>query len=173
MPGSEPERSESGAVLVLALLFMGALALITIALASLAANDLLGAHQLKTVRATNYAAEGATEAAVQAVRYNYLTYTTTATCTPGGSASVSSGGISIQVYCSGPAAAVSNATRVVTFYACPAGQAMASCTASPILKAQATFDDYTLSHTIACSAAQGTTTCGQGMSIDTWSLRNA
>ena len=53
----------------MALVFVFAISLMLVALVSLAGNDLLNTSNLKSLRSLEYAADGAVDAAVQAVRY--------------------------------------------------------------------------------------------------------
>jgi hypothetical protein len=65
------QRSESGATIIIALLFMTVGALLATALASSAGNNLLNTSNLRVQRNFEYAADGALDAAIQASRYHF------------------------------------------------------------------------------------------------------
>src|SRR5580692_3615754 len=62
-------RDESGAVLVLALVFLVAVAMIVGALATWTSNDLNNSSQFKSARSLQFAVGGATNVAIQNIRY--------------------------------------------------------------------------------------------------------
>jgi hypothetical protein len=159
-------RDEQGAILILAMVFVLVISMSVLALLSVGGNSLLVTAQLRTQRAVSYAASGATDAAIQSVRYGYSAYTTAADCLPQSVASMSIGGVSMVVDCSGTGPVASAATRVVTFYACQ----QATCTASnAVLIATVAFDDYAATGALSCSA-YSTTTCGTGVTITSWTV---
>jgi hypothetical protein len=69
-----PCRDEEGVVLLLALLFVVAIAFVLLGLLSLSGNDLKNTSNLQSQRASEYAADSAVDAAVQAVRYSYYAF---------------------------------------------------------------------------------------------------
>lgn len=79
--GRRAERDESGAVLILALVFLVVAALSLVALVTFAGTGLLNTANLKRLRALEYASSSATDIAIQAVRYSGDAYDT-ATGTP-------------------------------------------------------------------------------------------
>jgi hypothetical protein len=162
-------RDEQGAVLILALLFVVIVGATVIALLSLGGNGLLDTVKLQQLRSTEYAADDATTAAVQTVRYSDNAYTAPGSCLPVGVTSMDISGVTMFVDCAGAPPALSAQTRVVNFYACE----QASCSPSNfMLQAEVTFDDYSATSSYACSAVS-TTTCGTGMTIDKWTVVNA
>jgi hypothetical protein len=141
-------RDEAGVTLILALVFLVAISMTLLALLDLAHNDLLNTSNLQSEASLEYAADGATNAAVQWVRYGsrvtddcgenspycvYLFDDTIAT-TPNGSPGVPApclpqgvlamtlqgGGPSMAVYCvnDGEASSASSALRGVYFFGC-------------------------------------------------------
>lgn len=98
---------ESGAVLILALIFVIVGALALAGLVTFAGSALISTAQLKSNRAMQYAADGATEIAIQAVRYSPDAYDkpTMSPVTPPqnclGTNSVTINGYSVSVDCSG------------------------------------------------------------------------
>jgi hypothetical protein len=89
----------------------------------------------------------------------------------GTSPSVSIAGNSIAVWCSLVWTPQSATTRVETFSACPASTSAASCTANPLVQAVVTFDDYPSSPLGLASSSACTSTCGAGMTIDSWVIK--
>ena len=150
----------------MALVFVLLISILIVALLTVGGNSFLVTAHLRTQRSLEYAADGATDAAVQAVRYSYNPYATTADCLPQSVASMTISGVAITVDCSGTGPALSAQTRVVTFWACQ----QTTCTSSnAIVTAQVTFDDYSATGAYSCSSAS-VTTCGTGMTIDSWTV---
>jgi hypothetical protein len=183
---------EDGAILLLALVFALVIALVLVALINLAGNDLHNTSNLKTQRNLEYAADGATTAAIQSVRNSYLAYNGTlgaigALCTPLGGAPPGTpevmtqvNGDSMIVDCTNqaynpPGPSPSAQTRVVNFYACASSNtgANACTTANALIQAQVTFDDYAPSGGYDCTGLGHTTTCGSAESIDSWVVETA
>lgn len=67
---SLPNRDDSGAALIIALIFLIVGALAVAGLVTFAGTALMDTAQLKSTRALQYAADGATDIAIQAVRYS-------------------------------------------------------------------------------------------------------
>ncbi|HEY5304052.1 MAG TPA: IPT/TIG domain-containing protein [Acidimicrobiales bacterium] len=175
----EGTGNESGSVLVLALLYLVAISLILTALASWATNDLNNSSRFSAARSLQFAANSATELAIQNIRYNPLLsagQTLNASppgyCWGSGPASQLVGsnsvdGIGIEVWCS-TAWSPSNAnTRVVTLSACLSGVSASTCAINPKLEAVVAFDDYPAG---VSSPNPGVcaTYCGTGLTIDSW-----
>jgi hypothetical protein len=166
-------------VLVLALVFVLAIGLTVVALANMATNDTVNSTNLTGQRSVEYAADGATNIAVQNVRYSGNPYSSTpANCLPNGG-SITLGGTAIWVSCTrqqfNPPNAVgvggSGVTRVINFYAC--GTATCSST-NAVLQAQITFDDYSVSNSYSCTWPGGPlSTCGTAMTVNSWILETA
>src|SRR6185437_4634592 len=161
--GKTTERNETGAVLVLALIFLVTVGLISTALLQWSSNDLKNTSNFKAGRSVVYAAGGATEAAIWSARYSF-TSGSDVTC-PGTGSSITIGGQAIEVWCSTVASSTdppSAASRVVTLSACPAGTPVTTCTGSANVQAVVTFDDYSNGNpnTDNCLLAMAQTTCG-------------
>jgi hypothetical protein len=148
-------RGESGAILVLAVVFMIAVALLVIPLAGLATTNLQDTSTLVPQRQLLFAADGATDLAIQATRYSatsgYYNKNSPASsvCT---SVTLSSSvqqinGQSIRVDCTAQAP-VGADSRQVQFYACPTGTAT-DCPGQTLIVAQVSFRDF-------CPASGGT-----------------
>ncbi len=154
---SVPRRDESGAVLLLALMFMtvGALTIGSLAMAS--ANDISNIANFKVSRGALSAAEGATQAQMSAMRYAYAT---TCSGTP-----YTLDGASVVVTCTATVNPASSASRVINFTASTQGQS-----SSVLIAAQVTYDDFSSSfNTNDClPSTPSPTTCGSGMTVNSW-----
>ncbi len=182
---SSQRDGEGGAVLVLALIFVIIMAVSLLAVVNLGGDALRNTANLKGARSLEYAADAATDAAVEAVRYSYYAFdgvNNNTGCVPDGavltvpdSASMPSiNGITMNVTCSGVPVATPPAqnTRTVTFYACQQG--LGSCTAgNSALVAQVVFQDYSAVGIYSCSSSTGSATCGTGEVIQSWLMRNS
>ena len=178
---AERRDAESGAVLVLALIFVVAVGLVATALATWATNDLNNSKTFTTVEALHSDASGMMKMSVNYVRYNPLISSNQA---PGVASPVTAcwGGtdptlvpvidnLQVAVWCStvwNPGDAV---TRTVTFYACPAAVPASVCTTpgKALLTEVVVFDDYP-SGVNAPIQALCTITCGSGITVSgsTW-----
>jgi len=170
-----PRRDESGAALLLALGFVLAIALILVAIASSASNDIASTSNLGSQRSLEFAADGAATLAVQNVRFSGNPYSgppsasnappATTDCLPNGTAgealgsyhSVTINGVQMSVFCIAQSDdAISSLTRVISFYACPtasitvltpcATQSNGTPYSSVVLVALVTFDDYAINN---------------------------
>lgn len=182
---SRHRTSETGASLILALVYIVAISLIVGALADWAMNDLSNTTRFQNVSSVNNAISGATEVAIQSVRYypNYSGTTNYGNCwnpTSTSASDVSINGYLVAVWCSTLENLKSPSTRTVTFGACvvtstavnPANvtTTMGNCTASPTLKAVVVIDDYPSGGggllTQTCSGGQGV--CGFAATTTQW-----
>ena len=152
-------RDEAGATLLLALMFVTVAGVLIGSLTMASGNDILNIGNFKASRATLGAAEGATQAQMNAMRYVYAT-----TC-PGTLYTLD--GANIVVTCTATANPASSASRVVTFTASPQGH-----TGQTLISAVVTYDDYSSSfNTNDCLPSTPTpTTCGAGMTVNSWVL---
>ncbi|MFI5036642.1 MAG: hypothetical protein ACHQFZ_10615 [Acidimicrobiales bacterium] len=177
--------SESGAILILALAFIIVVSVTVAALSTWALNSLNNTTKFNSARALDYAAGGATQIAIQSMRYTPLVgtvqspgYTLNASppsyCWGNGPKSTAPAinGITISVFCTTIENLASSSTRVVTFYACrssgaAAAAAAAACVTTPVLQSQVSYNDYppgggvTLKNTC-------TQTCGEGANLLQW-----
>jgi hypothetical protein len=192
MVGGRRAQTESGAVMILALVYFISMSLIIAALARESTNDLSNTSKFTYAFALQNAAGGATQVAINYDRYASLPLITPVPITGtsnnpaisclGANGSPSSltfdnGPTSdpaqfvntISVWCSTVWNPTSSNTRVVTFYACSSanGGSAATCQTSAILKAVVTFDDYP-SSLAAPIDAQCNVWCGTGESVSTW-----
>jgi hypothetical protein len=185
--GGRRTSTESGAVMILALVYFISMSLIIAALARESTNDLSNTSKFTYAFALQNAAGSATQVAINFDRYYssplnaYPATNNPISCLgPGGSPSsltFDNGPTSdptqfvnnISVWCTTVWNPTLSNTRVVTFYACPysVGVTGASCQTTAILKAIVTFDDYP-SSLAAPIDAQCNVWCGTGESVSTW-----
>jgi hypothetical protein len=156
---SPARHEESGAVLILALIFTAVVSLIVLALLEWSGNNLKSVAAYQQGTALNYSTNSAMETSIQEVRYS-------TTACPSTGLSFPVNGITVNVWC-GPNPANTTVFRQIKFTACPS-TGIPGCTSSnPYLTVVATFDDFTNTFPIdsatACSA-----TCGNTMRINSW-----
>jgi hypothetical protein len=170
---------EKGSVLVLALLFLVAISLVLTALASWATNDLSNSSKFSSARSLQFAANSATELAIQSIRYTplllsgqTLNASSPSYCWGSGPISELTGassvdGIGVEVWCSTVWSPSSANTRVVTFSTCLAGVSAATCALNPALQAVVAFDDYPPGVSTPNSGVCAVY-CGTGITIESW-----
>lgn len=178
------EGPESGAVLVLAMMFMALTALIVGGLAAFSGNDISNLGHFKTARSATYAADGAVQASIYGVRYSYEATTNTGSfCGTNNSAAgtpptpFTIDQTEVYVWCTWGPASISRAS---TFSAYPAAQCTsAACLAgtakpsgNPYLTAQVSFDDLDTSGNLtSCQSTTLDSSCGLGMTIVAWTVQ--
>jgi hypothetical protein len=173
--GNDGARDETGAVLILALVFIVGVSLVITALAGWASNDLRNTSNFATDRSALYAVGGATELAISNARYSYSATLTTSACP--GTNPVTLDGESVKVWCSTvpfPALSPPNPsiTRAVTFSACLASISQSSCTASPYIQAVVYFDDISSTSNVDNCTSTSNQTCGTSMIVDSWIVQS-
>ncbi len=182
--------NEEGATLVLALVFVVIIGLVLLAIISLTGTNLADTANLQNGRALEYSADGAVDAALQAVRYCPVSPSGTFACpglptTPCStstafSISTSAGPVNgsnanVVVYC---AVAPLRYERQVTFTACPATETLATCQmvhsagiSDAYLVAQVLYTD------LATGCSGGSSGCpsviGQSATVLSWSLQRS
>jgi hypothetical protein len=182
---AKPTREE-GAILMLALAYLVAVSLVVALLSTWATNDLNNSKTFSSANSLTLAATDMTDAAIQYVRYNPLISTSQLAdqSSPvvgcwGPDVSLEDipdiNGDQIAVWCSTIWDPSSEATRTVTFDACPITVSTASCTGTnTTLTAVVQFDDYPPAPTksapiqVLCSVW-----CGTGMTIAQWQWGNS
>jgi hypothetical protein len=172
-----PVRDETGAVLILALVFLLAIGLIAGGLASWVSADLKNSLNFQNDRNVQYALSSTTQVAIQNIRYAPL-FGVTLNATPpsycwctGPSSQLTYGNNQVAVWCSTVWNPSSSSTRVVTISACMTNVAStaAACAATPGLQTVVTFDDYSSSNPtvnpgFCLTPPSGT--CGSGMTMN-------
>jgi hypothetical protein len=170
------DRSEQGASLIIALVFIVVVAVIVGAISSLALNDLNNTGNFNSATGTTYAATNVANLAIQAVRYNPQSVNGTAgPCWGNGTSEQAfddfNANVTVAIWCNSVAHNGSSQSRVVTMYACPLplGANETNCQNSPLLTLVEAYDDYSASGTDTCSAINsGSSTCGFGASTLVW-----
>lgn len=174
-------RDESGAVLVLALVFLIVVGGIVASLATWATNDLTNTTHFKSARQLQYAANDATQVAIQSIRYTpLLGVNQTLNASPPsycwGNVSdppqlPAIDGQTMAVWCSTVWNPASADTRVVTLSTCLSSVSNVTCAADPYLQAVVTFDDYPSGGAATSpTTAECVVYCGTGMTVDSWAL---
>jgi Tfp pilus assembly protein PilX len=182
-------RDESGAVLILALVFLVVVSVIVGALTEWTTNDLANSANFTATQTVSNSASNAVNLAVQNIRYDPLLYTsvnnTTTDLTLNASppdycwGSGPSQAFNMNVYCTTVWNPTSATTRQVTVTACPISRtapvtgtaswtaAQSACPQAPFLQAIVTFDDYPQGVS-APSNVQCVVYCGSAMTINDW-----
>lgn len=179
-------RSDSGAVLILALVYLLIVSTVIAALSGWAINDLNDTSDFTSAFALQNAAGGATEVAIQYVRYSSTPLVQganpavsclgpkatppTVTITNGPNSDPTLYTDTLAVWCSTVWAPTQSTTRTVTFWACPSpvgGTTAGACQASAVLEAVVVFDDYPSSLSAPIDG-QCNVWCGSGMAVNTW-----
>jgi hypothetical protein len=183
--GLKGARDESGAVIVLALIFLIVVGSVVGSLADWATNDLNNTAHFTSARTQQYALSSAAETAIQNIRYAPLLSTdqvprpSPSYCWGNGPTSeLTLDNTAVAVWCSTVWTPTSAATRVVSFSACPvtssesgdSASTLASlCAANPALSAVVTFGDYQPGYS-APNNGQCYVYCGTSMTVNSWVL---
>ena len=167
------KRDESGAVLLLALIFMVVTALIITSLAAWSGNDISNVGHLKSGRSVIYTSDAAIQVAISDLRYAYQSSSSNGYCpnTPSGNpyslngqkvyatcAIVVSGGMGNQDI------EVDLNVAVYPSPLCPSDYT--SCN-HPYVQAQVAFIPFDNSNTNSCTPTSQST-CGFGMTVKSW-----
>lgn len=162
---------ESGAVLVLALVFMVVAALLVTGLTAWSGNDIKNIGNFKTTRSAVYAAGGAIQIATWNIRYSYQG-TGSGFC-PTSDSSTSTDPFTldneaIDVWCTITTNEGSSDSRKVTLSAYPVADCSPTgCSGSPYIQSEVIFNDYSSTNVNECSSTT-TTTCGSGQTVVSW-----
>jgi hypothetical protein len=179
--------SESGAIIVLALVYILIVSLTVGALITWVMNDLTNTTNFQHSSSLRYAATSATDAAIQSIRYDPIPTTTPTqgTATPvsycwspftvvNGSdvSELSLDGYTVGVWCSTTEYLASSDTRDVMLYACQVDQEStgAACKSDPFLTAEVAVDDYPAGGgpTFTEQCNQAGDSCGAGTTLENW-----
>lgn len=183
-------RDETGAILILVLIFFVVVAVLAGSLAGWAINDLNNVAAFKSTGSQLYAAGGATEVAIRATRYTYPTCLTGSVIScgyvcPPSSTPLDINGYFVQEWCA-VTADQATTTRQVVLTAClmPSQSATLSglCQINgstqtngtqvlTLLTATVDFYDIPANPNPAtqyCSSTSNESTCGLGMSVISW-----
>ncbi len=175
---------ESGAILVLALVFLVAVSLIVTALLTWMGTSLSATGSFTFERNVEYAATDAVNLAIQNTRFSFDVGSPTPflnNATPEACAAYTTSGQSVDVYCSMLWQPYSANTRVFTYSACSAGSpsdaSPADCAAKPLLQAIVAFDDYPPGvaapspNPTPCQPISKNGSCGLSMTQVSWQWR--
>ena len=181
---------ETGALLILALVFILVISVVAGSLTTWVTNDLNNTGKFDSALSYESAANSAVEVAIQYVRYNFASQTLNAvppqpcwTTAPSVSQETFNGQ-TVSVWCTTNWSPLSANTRVVTFYACRSNfsgtplladmnTASTACALSPMLQAVIAFDDYpsTISASNCLPGNGGSSyTCGTTLTIQSWAF---
>jgi hypothetical protein len=187
---------ESGAILLLAVIFILIIAMSVLGLLTFGGTGIKNAANLQGQRNLEYAGDGATSAAIQGVRYSSQSYSAlfqwpsgvtspsigtppTAPCLPNGASDVTIDNDAMVVSCIGSLAlpVPQQNTRIVTFYACllPSGVLPSSfpCSSNDdVVAATVDFQDVSSSGVYDCSDSSDDSTCGTGLVVTSWTVNN-
>ena len=149
---------EAGAILLLALIFTVLTAMIVGALATWTTNDIRNIGNLKSSRSMLSSADGATQAAIGSIRYVYWT---SGSC--GGPFTINNWNFSVTCTAMSVNEGSIN-SRVVNVSTFVSGNPKA------IIQTQISFNDFASapSDKNDCSTSPTPTTCGTGMSVNSW-----
>jgi Tfp pilus assembly protein PilX len=167
-------QDESGAILVLALVFMVVTALLVTGLTTWVGSDIKNVGTLKSARIAQYAADGAIQAAISNTRYAYPSSTTPSFC-PNSASQPSTNpytidGQAIAVWCDMSTnlanCPISACTRIETLSAYPQTQCTStSCSGKPFVQSTVIFDDYSTQNYNDCNPSGAQTSCGSTMTL--------
>jgi hypothetical protein len=166
---------ESGASLILALVFILVTSVTVLSLSTLASNGLINVAQFRTPQLARSALDSAMTTAIDEERYTVTpaSITSAALCASNVAIPESNETYTFQIWCSTSEDEGSNtATRSVTFTACPSTSTQTICSsAASLLVASVNFDDYPYHGApILISPNYCTTYCGIAETITSWVL---
>lgn len=156
-------RDERGATLILAMVFLVLGSFLIVSLATYSESSLFGVANYKTQRNLEYAADGATNAAIQALRYKVGTLPqNNCPSFPSSGPTTAINGVPIQVTCTWQPTSSSPPQWTVTFSAryCAASP----CTASPLLTSSVVY---------YLTDSSGTPTLGKSLTVESWDVSPA
>jgi hypothetical protein len=169
------QSDESGAVIILALVFLVAVSLIVTGLLTWVGTSLTASVSFASERTTETAATSAVNLAISQTRGTFSTQMLNASPPTACLASQPQtfDNLQVDVWCSMVWQPYSSATRTITYSACLTTQTTnaATCAATPLLQAIMTFDDYApgigtpTANPVQCNF---TGYCGQSMSQNSW-----
>jgi hypothetical protein len=169
------ERDESGAVIILALVFLVAVSLIVTGLLTWVGTSLTASVSFASERTTETAATSAVNLAISQTRYTFSTQMLNASPPTACLASQPQtfDNEPVDVWCSMVWQPFSAATRTITYSACLTSQTTSNvtCAGAPLLQAIVTFDDYApgvgtpTANPVQCNF---TGFCGQSMTQNSW-----
>ncbi len=185
-PGFQRDRGDRGAILILALIYVVAVSLVVIALASWASNDLSNTAKFTSATQLEASARNTAEVAINNIRYKPLlganqTLNASIPSYCWGTSAPSSQTYTFQsgnagntqtytfsAWCSTAWNPLSAVSRTVNIYVCQSTYSASACANSPFLSVVVAFDDYPTGTTSAPIQGICTVWCGEGMTIVSW-----
>jgi hypothetical protein len=180
--------SETGAVLILAMIFLVVISIAILSVSSWTQNSLNNTLKFQNITQRLYAAEGVTQLAIRASRYTYLNGVPGASATsyicPGTSSPVELDNYAIQDLCSTQIFDSGTLSRQITITAClmpststqltpnPSGNCLIGTTpVQSLLTVGLKVDDVTSPNEspLPCTSVSNEYTCGANMIIYSWS----
>jgi Tfp pilus assembly protein PilX len=178
-------KGEEGASLLLALIFLVVVSVVIIATVGWAGNDIRLTAKFQDAQQFQAAADNASEAAVQYVRFNFLQASLGASppapcwsAAPIASALTSNGHV-IDTWCGttwthDSGTPQNSLVRTVTIYSCLSSVSASGCVANPLLQSVVQIGDAdTTTGKSTCTpetstSGSGSTTCGTWLTIESW-----
>lgn len=173
---ADVRQNETGAALILALVFVFVVGGVIASLSDFVMNGLNNTTNFSSARSLQYAASSATDLAIQSIRYTpllgpqqTLNASPPSYCWGSGPSQLLNvdGVASISAWCSTAWTPIAAATRVVTISTCVSSVSAQNCAANPYLQAIVTFDDYPTG-TSAPNTGACVVYCGTGLSVTSW-----
>jgi hypothetical protein len=183
---------EAGAILILALVFILLISFSVLGLLTFGGTGIKDSASLQGQRSLEYAADGATTAAIQAVRYSYYAFNGTPAppqnnftnpagdCLPDGAVltlpdtqTLTINGVTMTVDCTGSLYTIpvpQQNTRIITFYAC---QQSVCTSANAVLAATVAFQDLSTAGIYDCYDAPDSASCGTAVIIQSWTVETS
>ena len=193
IPRHEAGQDESGAIIILALVFLVAVSLIVTGLLTWVGTSLTVTSKFTSERSIEAAATSSVNLAIQNTRYPTMTAQQKAnggppqllllnasppvpcwydtSVPPVGQQPPAFQGQQFNVWCSMVWQPFSSSTRTITYSACPSTVTSTACAAAPTLQAIVTFDDYPPglgtpdANPVQCKL---THYCGQSLTQNSW-----
>ncbi len=134
-------RGDAGASLVLALVYIVAIALVVVAFSSWALNDLNNTSHFESANALNYAASSSTEVAIQSMRYSPIASPNGPVACWSPQTTLTINTYTMSSWCVTAQNYYGANTRSVTFYTCQSAVGASQCASTPLLTAQVAFVD--------------------------------
>lgn len=169
-----PGRSERGASLVMALVFLAAIGPLLAALVSLSGNNLLNTSNLNSQRNTEFAGDTLVDGAVQAIRHQAQTVPVLCSAYPSPTGTMVNGVTLVAEWCSGIPAGLYG--RSVEFDACLASAgSWSNCQRTAVARPTVLFDDVGSGCTSGSNPGcyESPADWGTAMTIESWNVRTA
>lgn len=171
--GQRSDRSELGAALILAMVFILGVGAVLVPLLSLTGSNMISTSNLQVERNLEFAADAVMEGAIESIRHDAPT-TSCPTFPAGSSTGLTVDGTAMEVQCSEAPMSVLNPNgRYVEFDACvsKSGETWNTCQSTAVIRAQVSFCD--LATGCDGSSSPSGVDYGNEMSVWNWVVRKA